>query len=269
MVYVLYHKNCMDGKGAAYAAWLKFKENAEYIEVGYGDPLPEIENNSEVYILDFSYPKDILIQLNERCKVVVLDHHKTAQNDLEGLTFAHFNMNKSGASLAWEYLHPNEKKNEHINFIEDRDLWNWKLKNSKEYSLGAYSLIKNFKDFDKYSFFQLIDAGNNISIYQSQQIESILQNSFVTIMEFDNKEYKVAMVNSPILQSELGDELLGKYPDVDFAWVYREDKDNSYVSLRSEDRRKDVSVIAKLFGGGGHRNASGLTQNLIRGKITK
>ncbi len=29
MIYVLYHKNCMDGKGAAFAAYLKFKNNAK------------------------------------------------------------------------------------------------------------------------------------------------------------------------------------------------------------------------------------------------
>ena len=107
MIYVLYHKNCMDGKGAAYAAWKKFGESAKYIEVNYGEPVPEMTDASEIYILDFSYPKDVLYKMAETAKVVVLDHHKTAQADLEGVEFAKFDMTKSGAVLAWEYFHPN------------------------------------------------------------------------------------------------------------------------------------------------------------------
>lgn len=267
--YILYHKNCMDGKGAAYAAWRKFKETAIYLEVGYGEPIPSIEDGSEVYILDFSYSKEILQELNSRCKVVVLDHHKTAQKDLEGLDFAHFDMNKSGASLAWEYFHPNTIKNDHIKYIEDRDLWLWKMEGSKEYSIAAYSLIKNFRDFDRVSSEYMVESGDAMLLYQKTLLDSILQNSFVSKMEFNNEEYNVAMVNSSVLQSELGMELLEKYPECDFSWVYREAKDDIYVSLRSNDSKSDVSVIAKLFGGGGHRNASGLTQSLIRSKISK
>lgn len=261
MIYVLYHKNCMDGKGAAYAAWLKFKQTATYLEVNYGEDLPTIKNNSEVYILDFSYSKEILEKLNSRCKkVIVLDHHKTAEESLKNVPFAIFNMNKSGASLAYEYFHSNETKPDHIRYVEDRDLWNWKLPDSKQYSLGAYSLIKTFTDFHKFTAQDLIDAGYTIETYQSQLIETILANSYLTTFGIGGQtQYSVATVNSPVLQSELGNLLLQKYPDCDFSYVYREDQENTYISLRSEDSKVDVSIIAKVFGGGGHRNASGFT----------
>lgn len=262
MIYVLYHKNCMDGKGAAYAAWKKFGESAKYIEVGYGDPVPEMEGVKEIYILDFSYPKEILLEMNQTAKVVVLDHHKTAQKDLEGLDFALFDMERSGASISWDYFHPNEERKSHIDFIEDRDLWKFKYVDTKPYSLAAYSMVKDFRDFDKLDSQFLIETGEAMLSYQETLIESILQNSYIT--NFDNgynNHYKVAMVNSPILQSELGNLLLSRFPEADFSWVYREDGENEYVSLRSEDNRSDVSVVAKLFGGGGHRNASGFTKS--------
>ncbi len=164
--------------------------------------------------------------------------------------------------MAWDYFHP-ETSNQHILYIQDRDLWKWELDNSKEYSLGAYSLIKTFKDFDKFKPQDLIVAGTSISIYQSQMINSILQNSYVIVNEIDGKNYNIAKVNSAVLQSELGMLLLSKYPESDFSYVYREDMNKKYVSLRSNDQKVDVSAIAKYYGGGGHRNASGFELNIL------
>ena len=53
-VLILRHGNCSDGAGAAYAAWKKFGDSAEYVEVHYGNPPPDVTGR-EVYILDFSY----------------------------------------------------------------------------------------------------------------------------------------------------------------------------------------------------------------------
>lgn len=41
--YVLYHAHCADGFGAAYAAWLKLGNDAQYVPVKYGDPPPVME----------------------------------------------------------------------------------------------------------------------------------------------------------------------------------------------------------------------------------
>ena len=95
---VLYHAGCHDGFGAAWAAHQKFGDSAEYTAVQYGQDPPNIEAGSEVYIVDFSYPRPILEALNKKMsKLVVLDHHDTARKELEGLDYATFDMDKSGA----------------------------------------------------------------------------------------------------------------------------------------------------------------------------
>ena len=70
--------------------------------------------------------------------------------------------------------------------------------------------------------------------------------------------YAVPTVNSPILQSELGNYLCKDHP---FAAFYHIDKDLGEVwSLRSDKNdlgAVDVSEIAKSFGGGVHKNAAG------------
>lgn len=103
--FVLYHANCPDGFAAARAAWMSLGDAATYLPVSYGDPLPAIPDGSEVYIVDFSYPRPILEELEARCGLTVIDHHATAQEALSGLAFAHFDMSKSGAVLTWEHFH--------------------------------------------------------------------------------------------------------------------------------------------------------------------
>src|SRR5690606_38974757 len=72
--------------------------------------------------------------------------------------------------------------------------------------------------------------------------------------------YTVPAVNSCILHSEIGHELCRLYPRHGFACVYRElhRKGIRVYNLRSVGDT-DVSAVAKLFGGGGHKNAAGFT----------
>ena len=82
---VLYHANCWDGFCAAWIA-KKALGDIEAIPVQYGQDPPIDFCGRDVYILDFSYPRgemENIIRSSNR--VVVLDHHKTAQKELDGL----------------------------------------------------------------------------------------------------------------------------------------------------------------------------------------
>src|SRR5690606_18083449 len=117
------------------------------IPVHYKEPLPKLlvdyyenlntRNKAEVYILDFSYNKETLLHLSHFVKkIVVLDHHITAKEDLEDLPFAFFDMDKSGAVLAWEYFRPGVPVPKLLLHVQDRDLWKFKLDNTAEILLG-------------------------------------------------------------------------------------------------------------------------------------
>lgn len=125
--HVLYHANCYDGFGAAFAAWKKFGDQAEYIPVSYGQDAPFILESEGIFIIDFSYPINTLNNLSQIAPVVVLDHHKTAEEALSPHVGKDnpkiiFDMNKSGALLAWEYFHPETPVPLLIKHISDRDL---------------------------------------------------------------------------------------------------------------------------------------------------
>jgi oligoribonuclease NrnB/cAMP/cGMP phosphodiesterase (DHH superfamily) len=127
----------MDGLGACYAAWLKFKNEAEYIPCQYGETVSEEKlQGRDVFILDFSFKPEVLKRMSEIANSVkVIDHHATAKKDLE--CFCHpnfskiFDMEMSGAMLSWLHFHGDENIPKLIRFIQDRDLWVFDYEHTK------------------------------------------------------------------------------------------------------------------------------------------
>ena len=129
---VLYHAHCNDGFGAAWVAHRVFGDGADYVPVHHGDPPPRSYPGREVLVLDFAYPRDVLLEMHEKAtSLLVLDHHVTAQRDLEGLDWAVFDLEHSGAVLAWKHFFPDEATPWLLEYVEDKDLWTWKLPNSE------------------------------------------------------------------------------------------------------------------------------------------
>lgn len=258
--YVLHH-NDPDGFGAAYAAFKALgTENVEYIPVDYGRPRPELEDGSHVYILDFSYPRADLDRLVERMQsVLVIDHHKSAMLDLEGHPNAIFDMNKSGAGLAWDHFHPNTPRPDYINYIEDADLWRFALPDSKAVKNSLYQEDLTLEAFIKGAEKSIADRIAEGIVIQ-KVIDHNLQMGFVVMHTLAIDEFTMLAVNSCLHMSEFGNALFTKFlkeKKADFAGTYYRYTPNTYkFSLRSVGDF-DVSVICKRFGGGGHKNAAG------------
>jgi oligoribonuclease NrnB/cAMP/cGMP phosphodiesterase (DHH superfamily) len=145
-ILVLYHSPCADGFGAAWSAWKKLGDTADYKPVTYGQEPPDVEQYEHIYILDFSYSRDVLTKWLSDRNVVVLDHHKSAEEQLRGLPNAYFDMNHSGAYLAWCYFHEfTESVPQLIKHVEDRDLWKFQLPHSREISAWIFSYPYDFE----------------------------------------------------------------------------------------------------------------------------
>lgn len=260
-IYVLYHSPCNDGFGAALSAYKKFGTSAKYIPVSYGQPLPKLENPKEVYILDFSYPKEVLIELSKITRVVVLDHHITAQDQLSGLEFATFDLRRSGAGMSWDYFHPGGVRPKLINLIEDRDLWANKYSDSKAAYTGMLLMGEDFmKGLEAINndskADELISVGKVALTYQERIISEIAKSAKLkTFLEFE----KVLVCNCPpSLVTDLGDRLLSENPGASFCAFWNETPSGEIKwSLRSTNSKENVAAICERFGGGGHRNAAG------------
>lgn len=285
----IYHGGCDDGFGAAFAVWKRWGDAVEYVQGRYGEAPPAVAGK-HVIIVDFSYKRDVMDALGRSAKsIVVLDHHKTAKDELHPwgserapatladklqnteFDIAHclmqnclpiiawFDMDKSGARMAWEFCHPGLPVPRLIEHIEDRDLWRFALPYTRHVSAAVRSYRHNFDRWDSMADDEnvtaLIRDGGAILRAEKKLIAQFLeQTTFDTI-----GGHSVPTVNVPYhFASDCANELLGKYPDAPFAASWFKRADGKFqCSLRSADDRMDVSEIAKLYGGGGHRNAAG------------
>ncbi len=261
---VLFHSNCHDGFAAALCAWRKFGSEAKYIPVRHQEPIPESINFGDVvYILDFSYPRAELEEIMAMAKeVTVLDHHKTAQEQLLGLSNAIFNLNKSGAELAWSYWNPDTPCPDLIRYVGDRDLWKKELPYSERVHLALRSFPLDFfvwnellKMNNYVEFMKII--GKSLLEKRNSEIEEILLTA--EIKEFLG--YKVTVLNTDHwdLISDACNQLCEEHPECDFSLNYfpsTKDPNQIRFSLRSVGDF-DVSALAVKYGGGGHLNAAG------------
>ena len=256
---VIYHANCPDGFGAAWAAWKLLGDRAQYLPASYGDPIPNVAGKN-VAILDFSDSRyDIKKMIEKANSLIVLDHHKTAQENLAGIPEAQLDMSRSGAILSWQFFHGSEDPPIFLRYIEDRDLWRFELEDSKAVSAALTSLIDfTFESFDAMNnpsqFEELVSDGYTILHYNNMVMKKICQSARKNLW----RSYEVCVVNSSILQSEIGSQLA---PTCDFVviWYYDHKNMKHNVSLRTQKNEVDVSKIAARFGGGGHKKAAGFT----------
>lgn len=283
-IVVLYHDQCMDGFGAAYAAWRRLKDSAAYIPVQYGNPPPDLPGCHTLYILDFSYPRAILQQLREKYQhVTLLDHHKTARADLENFEgagqaqsfeadvdkpgfFLQFDMGESGASLAWRYFHPKWWLPRLLQYVRDRDLWEWKLGDSREINAAVYSHPQEFAAWDLLddrmheddAMEAIVDEGRGILRAQEKAVQGICKRAWYSEL---GGYPMIPTVNTAQYQSEVGEALCLLYPHAPFAITYMDISATARAfSLRSRGEF-DVSEIAQQYGGGGHKNAAGFVWN--------
>ena len=263
-IYILYHGNCQDGLGAKRAAYYKFKNDATYIPVFYHKPMPEIPDGAEVYILDFSYPREELLRLRVRSQTLtVIDHHKTAAEDLKGLDFAFFNMEKSGAVMAWEYFNPEVPVPKLLLRIQDRDIWRWQYKDTKDV-LSMVTLAG--EDFDLWddletNYENTVKNGKAVSTYQDHCVRLGSEPDKCRIVTY--KGHKTALVCCTHMVSEICNALC-LAPELGVAFTigfFITPEGTAALSFRSNGNL-DVSVLAKELGGGGHKSAAGASMKL-------
>lgn len=262
---VIYHGNCADGFTAAWAAWRKFgDEDTEYVAASHGAPLIQSVCGREVIFLDFAFPRENMLAIERVAKsLLVLDHHKTAAEDLKDCSFARFDMERSGAGIAWDTFHDGDVRPWIVDYVEDRDLWRFRLKNSKLVNawIGAQP-IGNFQEWDEIERHGVLDAmnrGYGVLAYIDSYVRDMAAHA--RVIEFSG--HKIPIVNaSPVSISELLGKLAETAP-FSLGWFQRGDGMYQY-SLRSRGPDGvDVSEIAKRHGGGGHRNAAGFQSKTL------
>jgi oligoribonuclease NrnB/cAMP/cGMP phosphodiesterase (DHH superfamily) len=275
---ILYHSYdsgpCPDGHWAAWVAKKKYPA-AEVIPVVYGAPLPIIKAD-HIVIVDFSFPASQLMLWQERGHTVTLiDHHKTALNDLSGLMNAVvperkiiFDMEESGATLTWKTFFPDKPMPPILNYIKDRDLWKFKLPYTHEVHAATSTLLKDFNVYETLATLSeeeivscLTPIGKVMLEVKQRLVEDCAaRHKIQTVAGYDNIPTVFLDNKEAYLTSDICQFLYLKYPDALFTACITQPTENVIkVSMRSnkDGNNTDVSAIAKELGGGGHNNSAG------------
>lgn len=314
-VTVLYHAGCPDGFGAAYAAWRKLGDSATYRAIFHGQlPPPETLADRHVYILDFSFPPEQLIAMAGVAALVLqLDHHLSARNAwAEQLEIANdgkqswrhpelpltvtFDMNKSGARLAWEHFHPDIPMPWPLRHVEDRDLWRFALPATKAITRALQLLPFEFNAWDlvmqqagtpeSKRYKTMLAEGEAIERFYQSEVERLANSALVMpvhlpgaaigrehavrqsipFIEDDKGVWRVvsglAINANGLFTSELGERLAEKCGSFALVWSLGADG-IVRAGLRARGQ-VDVSKMAERYGGGGHREAAGFDMPLLR-----
>jgi uncharacterized protein len=265
------------------AAWNFFGGRGEYLALDHGDvstidALPSLEARN-LYILDFSFDEALLRQVDDAAgRLVVLDHHKSAQDKLRQFKcrcgVLHFDLKKSGARLAWEYFLPDREMPALVRFVEDRDLWAWKVEGSASFLAALDTEPQTFERWNAMANFSpaevqaYVDRGRAMD-EKFNHLASLIADSAKPV-RFNGVQG--LMVNAPnVFHSHLGNLLSEKTGTFALLWTVHK-SGAIKVGLRSQPGF-DCIPMAQSMGGGGHPQASAfrmdaaLLPRLLQGAI--
>lgn len=279
----IYHGNCDDGFAAAWCVRKGLKGNVEFFPGVYQKEPPPHEGRDVIFV-DFSYKRPVLEAMASKARsVLILDHHKTAQEDLQGIDapfgagydryldnvyqdicdgvsgkmYALFDMERSGAALAWDFFVGGDRPL-FVEYVQDRDLWRKQLASGDEFTIALRSYPQDFETWDKLveNTTSLIEGGHSIQRYYRLRVEELKRSAYQATLD----SQMIWIANAPYFAaSEVAGELCVDHPEASFSACYFEVEKGRYqYSLRSRGDF-DVSAVARKFGGGGHKAASGFS----------
>lgn len=266
----IYHSNCADGFGAAWAVRHGYAHDPElsrlrppeYVAGVYQTEPPDCTGRNVLFV-DFCYKRPVMEGIAKVAKrVLILDHHKSAYEDcgdlgadFENVT-AVFDMGRSGAMIAWAWANDGAKPPMLIEHIQDRDLWKFELDKTKEIQAAVFSYPYEFEVWDGLMRNEGISrlATEGAAIHR-KHMKDIAELVDVLKRPMTIGGYQIPAMSVPYMMvSEAGHIMAVGQP---FAACYWDSEDNRTFGLRSTDQGVDVSEIALKYGGGGHRNAAG------------
>jgi uncharacterized protein len=287
----IYHSIDLDGwmSAAIVKHWFNQQEipnrkeepinTLDFIGYNYGQPIPDLSEYDKVIMCDISFPKEEMYKLWHIIdkKVIWIDHHISAINDNNNLVW---NVKEHGlqdtkysaCELTWEYFFPDETIPEIVRLLGLYDSFRHKGTDEEtkvlEFQYGARQCISNYEE----AYRELIDIiccnntelkiwnkGKTIYEYLCTEAKQSYKNGFEIWLhdtQQSGRHFKFICINKE------------RFNPINFGIDYHKDGYDGAAcfhyangmynfSLYNDNGLVDCSVIAKQFGGGGHKGAAG------------
>ena len=271
--HIFYHSAALDGhcSGAiAYDALRKSEGEVNAFAINYGQEFPFhlINKEDTVYMLDFSLqPYEDMKKLNNMCRLIWIDHHKSAieeaEKDKGTLFLGSREVGKAGCELTWEYFHSTTPMPKGVYFLGRYDVWDLVNPDILKFQYG----LRGFETFqptaevwkkvldntdDRFTEYCVQSGGVIVAYNESTDAKYIKSYGF----EVEFEGLKGIACNKGMANSKLFNAVKDNY-ELLISFV-RAKEGHWTVSLYTEKDEIDCSVIAKKYGGGGHKSAAGM-----------
>lgn len=281
---ILFHGGCQDGNAAASCFYIQ-NFDRKFIGIRHDEQPPWSDISGEnIAICDFSFDRQTTREICRRAAhVVVLDHHRSAVLNLNGLDKEVSNLTLvldetlAGAQIAWDFVFPNRRgqRPQYIEVIADRDTDQFRIPYTQCLTAGFYlhryttyqTLAQRYYEEQHQPerlpngmlrmYMAIFHAGYISDEKDKEYCRGCVRYGYKRMLTHDGTEYKVMVfLNFDYTKrTMLAKMCFQNVPECQIAilCLYNLSKDIWKISLRSQDI--DVEPIARSFGGGGHPHA--------------
>lgn len=270
---ICFHHNDADGRCAGAIVYRKYPW-CRFVEMDYNKKIPfdMIFEEEGIWIVDFSFkPEDMERLCGITQDIVWIDHHKTILDhpynkpNVKGIR----NINQSGCYWAWGYIYPDEVTPCAVSLISDYDTWTLVMPDSKAFRFGLdlynhgptddiwYDLLNPLSEL---RVDVIVEKGQTVLRFIDRFGQDYIKSYGFEIPDFEGFRCIAQGVYS--FGSTFYGPLIDEYDIcIAFEWTGQ----NWIVGLYSI--KTDVSVIAKKYGGGGHKGAAGFVCDELPFKV--
>jgi len=267
----IYHS--ADNDGLACGAILH-QQGYEVIGFDYKDKVTQELRDKlflcdELCICDVTLPQEIMEDLSAlHCqKFTWIDHHVSSYEDLKDRLHPTANVEYNSAISACYatalFFNVPFAKDSNLKFIADYDVWNLDERGEvlahnlqTQQAWGRDQELATDNTFYRWLTHQasphFVQKGHELLQYQKRINEGILDRG----EEFTWGGLSCLAINYPLDKGFLFEDVRDIY-ELCIAYTWKPAKGIWTVSLRSNGQGVDCSVIAKTYGGGGHKGAAG------------
>lgn len=283
--YVIYHRADFDGIFSREIARLFLGEKAEYIGWDYGDALPVVPEDCELYMIDISVEG-----LMEHPNLVWIDHHASAIAKFSTKIKGYRIDGVAACRLAWQWFftynkHRNPFADDHCGLPEKQDYIDRKVSEPLAVRLAGEYDVWDKRDPNAELFqhglkSEEIDYRLLLSAGEEKYIDSLLRNGRVLAYAKQEENASISTQQSFTLQwagltfiacnaarynSLLFSAALKPEHDACLGFCWDGGKGKWKVGLYGRPGRPevDLSKIAVANGGGGHKQACGFVCDIL------
>lgn len=263
-----------------------------FIGYNYGQPIPDLSEYDQIIMCDISLPKEQMEVLHAFLKenFIWCDHHISAIKDSEGLFYVFSkglrDTKFAACELTWKYFFPDERMPEIVRLLGRYDCFGHKgtseEKKVLEFQYGARQIISSYDYAYDWLKNCIIESKNKHDEFApcEYRIWESGKGIYGYLCTEAAQSYKNG-VALEFMEPSVGDAQFGattrkficinkeRFNPINFGIDYHADgydgaacfsrrADGKWTfSLYNDNGKVDCSVIAKSFGGGGHKGASG------------